>query len=179
MSHDDDGELFKRFVSGSQAAFAELYRRHSDRLFRTTKRRFHLSAQNADEVCQETWIAASQSRLFDGQFFPWLLGIARNKALRFFRQKKKDQKSSEQLRQFDVCEEVSRSPQDRIIQQDTVKELQEAMEELPAETKEALALVSFYGQTIVATACRLGIPERTLGVRLQAAKKHLRDAIST
>ncbi|MFM8322555.1 MAG: RNA polymerase sigma factor [Chloroflexota bacterium] len=73
---------------GRPEAFAELYERHYERVYR-----YHVlrtgSRQDAQDLTTQTFLAALEGvRTFrrSGSFRAWLLGIARNQAAMFYRQ---------------------------------------------------------------------------------------------
>ena len=80
-------EDLARLARNEPAAFAELYHRHLNRVYR-----YHLarlgSVVDAQDLTAQTFLAALESlptyRL-SGSFAAWLLGIARNKLLMFYR----------------------------------------------------------------------------------------------
>ena len=55
-----DGELLRRYLDGSEAAFAELVRRHINLVYRAAIRRVGGNAHAADDVTQKVFIALAQ-----------------------------------------------------------------------------------------------------------------------
>ena len=80
-----DDELLRRMASGCEESFVTLYRNNSPGVYRFALRMCG-SAEIADEVTQEVFLFLLRSpSSFDprkGQFAAWLLGVARNCALR-------------------------------------------------------------------------------------------------
>ncbi|WKL56348.1 RNA polymerase sigma factor [Asticcacaulis sp. ZE23SCel15] len=79
-----DIDLIGRAVTGSHTAFGELVRRHSGAL-RTHLRRMGAQSSDADDIAQETFMAAferlSEFR-FEGPFIAWLKMIASRRYLK-------------------------------------------------------------------------------------------------
>ena len=80
-------EDLARLARHEPAAFAELYHRHLNRVYR-----YHLArlgcTDDAQDLTAQTFLAALESLpsyRFGGSFAAWLLGIAHNKLLMFYR----------------------------------------------------------------------------------------------
>jgi len=74
-----DEDLVRRFLEGSEASFRILYRRHTPRLRMLVLRLVGHREQDAEDVVQESWLAACGSmRQFrgDARFGTWLTTIA-------------------------------------------------------------------------------------------------------
>ena len=81
-----ESDLARRAIDDVES-FAELYRRHADRVYR-----YHLAhignVKEAEDLTSQTFIAALEGlRSFrgSGSFAAWLMGIASRKRLMFFR----------------------------------------------------------------------------------------------
>jgi RNA polymerase sigma-70 factor (ECF subfamily) len=73
-----DDVLIRRFLGGDEAAFRQLYRRHTPRLRMMVLRLVGYQDADADDVVQEAWLACCQSlHAFrgDAQFATWLATI--------------------------------------------------------------------------------------------------------
>ncbi len=83
--HDNDAQLMRRANQGDQSAFAELVRRYQPALRRVVESRLG-SAEAAEDVVQETFLAAYKSRhSYDDRygFRTWLWTILLNQSRRF------------------------------------------------------------------------------------------------
>ena len=80
MTDQDDRILVSRFLSGrDEAAFRDLYRRHTPFLYRFLLRLSGGRAADAEEGVQETWVRAAERLAgFEGRsaLKTWLAGIA-------------------------------------------------------------------------------------------------------
>ncbi len=80
----DDRALVRRAAAGDGAALNGLYERHADMLFAFAVHLARGSRPEAEDIWQETWLAAVRSLPdYDAGrsgFFAWLCGIARHKA---------------------------------------------------------------------------------------------------
>jgi RNA polymerase sigma factor (sigma-70 family) len=73
-----DVALIRRFLDGDEAAFRALYERHTPRLKMTVRRLLGFRQQEAEDVVQETWLAACRGfRGYrgDAPFAAWLIAI--------------------------------------------------------------------------------------------------------
>jgi RNA polymerase sigma factor (sigma-70 family) len=80
--HVGDGELIAGVVRGDEDAFRQLYRRHTPHVLPLVLRMLDGREEDADDVIQETWIAATRSLTGfrgDASFRTWLTGIAINR----------------------------------------------------------------------------------------------------
>ncbi|HET6319116.1 MAG TPA: RNA polymerase sigma factor [Chloroflexota bacterium] len=85
----DDAALVRR-AAQEASAFAELYRRHTDRVYRYLLARTG-NRQDAQELTADTFLTAYQDLARfrgEGTFAAWLLGIARHHASRLFRRRR-------------------------------------------------------------------------------------------
>lgn len=83
-----DENLIKSALAGNTVAHAHLYWRYKGRIHRICLDYFKGNADQADDLCQETFIRAFNrlKQLNDGdKFFPWLKEIARNNCVSFIR----------------------------------------------------------------------------------------------
>lgn len=86
---DDSGRLLKDMIAGSEDAFTAFVRRYQAKV-RSYLGRFIRDAAAVDDLAQETFIAAFKSLdTFKGDsgLSLWLLGIARNLALKHVRER--------------------------------------------------------------------------------------------
>jgi RNA polymerase sigma-70 factor (ECF subfamily) len=85
-----DATLVDRLLHRDVSAFEELYDRHS-RIVYALVVRILQQAPTAEEVCQDVflqlWRNAAQYHSARGPFVPWLLTLARNRALDHLRLK--------------------------------------------------------------------------------------------
>lgn len=130
--------------------------------------RYRLSGADADDVLQETYIAAHRniSALRSREsFLPWILSIARNKCRDHYRGRKDDTVSLETAE----CEPEHEPT-------GIVDAVRETLDVLPARDREVLILTYFDELPQAEIAARLNIPVGTVKSRLHAAKRRFRDA---
>src|SRR6516225_10518279 len=87
-----DIELIQQTLTGNQAAYADLVKRHQRFVF-TLALRFAKVREDAEEIAQDTFIKAYRSLAsFQGQskFSTWLYSIVYTTAMTFLRKKRVD-----------------------------------------------------------------------------------------
>lgn len=155
-------------ATGDEAAFRELYRRHTPRLFQVLLRTLDTQA-DAEDATQETWIRAVQSLKtfqWESAFQTWLVGIGINVARNMMR------KRHEHLQLIpDVPAPVLPSPEDRI-------DLERALARLAPGQRMVLVLHDIEGWTHEQIAERLDVTPGTSRGQLSDARRSLRALLS-
>jgi RNA polymerase sigma-70 factor, ECF subfamily len=175
MDNDEVLRLLGRIERGEEAAFKELYRAFSRRLYAYVLRQIDDPSQ-AEEIVSDTlyevWKAPARFR-GDALFSTWLIGIARNKVLMAFRSRKPDAKHEDL---DDVAESVA-SPEpgafEMLAQQQRHEGVRRCMDKLSAEHRECVHLVFYEGLGLADVAALQGCPENTVKTRLFHARKKL------
>ncbi len=88
MTDPTDRQLADEFLEGSEAAFRQLYRRHTPRLRGLVLRLGGRASAEADDVVQESWLracAALDRFRWESALSSWLCGIALHVALETLR----------------------------------------------------------------------------------------------
>jgi RNA polymerase sigma factor (sigma-70 family) len=155
-------------LRGDEAAFRELYTRHTPRLFQFVLRIVGGAEHDAEDVVQETWIRATNALStfrWDAAFATWLTGIGLNVARGLLRRQ-----GRWELPLDPDAPEPSRPPPpdgDRI-------DLERALALLPTGYRTVLVLYDVEGYTHDEIAERLGIATGTSKSQLSHARRALR-----
>jgi len=178
-----DGELAALTVGGRQAAFAEIMRRHQERVYRLI--RGHTGdAEEALDLTQECFAAAFQTlRDYDGNrpLGAWLTRVAINKSRDWHRRRR-----VRQIFSFasSLPAETLESYQDDAPGADAVAfdraelaRLSRAVSKLPASLKETLLLRTVEGLSQAETAAALSITGKAVETRLRRAREKLSDIL--
>jgi RNA polymerase sigma-70 factor (ECF subfamily) len=167
-----DRELAESLMhEGDEAAFRELYRRHTPRLFQFALRLLGGSELDAEDVVQETWIRAVE-RLdtfrWESKLPTWLSGIAMNQCRDLWR------KRNGREVDFEAAPEtpVKAGPHDERI------DLERAIEMLPVGYRTVLLLHDLEGCTHDDIGRRLGIAAGTSKSQLSCARKAVRALLN-
>ncbi|MDD5599154.1 MAG: sigma-70 family RNA polymerase sigma factor, partial [Victivallaceae bacterium] len=87
-----DHDLIKAYLHGDADAFTALYERYKRQVYSFLLKMLADNASAADDLFQQSWLKALKNlhRYRDhDRFLAWLLSIARNTALDYFRRQKK------------------------------------------------------------------------------------------
>lgn len=142
-SQADDLMLARRSAVGDQAALAMLYERYADPLFAFICHYLGGSRSDAEELWQDTLLAATQSmESYSGQsrFFTWLCGIARHKIADRLRCRGQPAVVFSEVsnKQLAALLEKGPLPEEILIRRETRLRVVEVLTELPEEYRMAL-----------------------------------------
>ncbi|MGK5532314.1 RNA polymerase sigma factor SigM [Streptomyces sp. URMC 129] len=173
---DSDKELLDRHTAGDPDAFAELVRRHRDRLWAVALRTLGDREEAADALQDALVSAYRAAHTFRGQsaVTTWLHRITVNACLDRARKAKTRRTSPmpepERLEALLEPHESAEGPAER---QDLRRELRLALAQLPAEQRAALVLVDMQGYPVAEAARILETPVGTVKSRCARARARL------
>jgi len=139
---EDDRSLARRAVQ-DRRAFAELYRRHVDRVYRYCRYRVH-QEQDAQDLTAQTFMTALEQighYRGEGTVAAWLLGIAYHKSIDLLR-------TAPPLTGLEMADGLSApepQPEALLCQAIQRSELEQALRAIAPERAEALSL-RFFGE---------------------------------
>lgn len=179
MDNDRVRELLERVGREDQAAFRELYKAFSRRVFAYVLNMVKDHGR-AEEILVDTmyevWRAPARFR-GDSQFGTWLIGIARNKALMVFRSRRPDEQHDDL---DDIAETEAADTPDGFAQLAAKQRsagVQVCMGKLSDEHRECMHLVFFEGLSLAEVAAVQGCPENTVKTRLFHARQKIRNCL--
>jgi RNA polymerase sigma-70 factor, ECF subfamily len=179
MDNDRVRTLLERVGRQDQAAFRELYKAFSRRVFAYVLNMVKDHGR-AEEILVDTmyevWRAPARFR-GDSQFGTWLIGIARNKALMAFRGRRPDE-LHEDL--DDIAETAASDSPDGFAQlaaKQRSEGVQTCMGRLSNEHRECMHLVFFEGLSLAEVAAVQGCPENTVKTRLFHARQKIKNCL--
>ena len=141
-----DSTLVQQYISGSEIAIEKLINRHQLRIFNYIKSKV-LDRDTAEDIFQDTFIKVIKtlkSGVYneEGKFLPWVMRIAHNLVIDFFRKSNRIP-TIENNDEYDLFKFISDTTPniERILFQDQlVKDLQNLILELPDDQKEVLTM---------------------------------------
>lgn len=176
-----DAELADRIGSGDRDALAELYDRYAS-LALAAALRIVADRHLAEDVVHDGFVAVWQKI---GRYEPgrgslrgWLLTIVRNRAIDRVRAKR----PSIDVADADQQSLLASGPNptwEAAVARLSARELRAAVEALPDEQREAIALAYFSGYTYREIAELTGVPLGTTNGRLRLALAKLREALGS
>lgn len=180
----EDETLLRLIANGRSAgALGELYNRYSRIVFSVA---YHATANQdlAEEITQDTFLRAWQhAGSFDpqtGKILTWLTSIARHRAIDLYRRwrvrSEAHSTSLEGIADFELVDgEQNTEASVEVIQHQ--EQIRNALLELPAEQRQAIALAYFQGLTQEEIARTLDQPLGTVKTRIRLGMQKLRQLI--
>ncbi len=172
-------ELLVRIGKQDQAAFQELYKAFSRKVFAYVLNMLKDHAR-AEEVLVDTmyeiWRNPTRFR-GDSMFSTWLIGIARNKALLVYRSRRPDEDHADL---DDIAETEVADTEDAyaaLAQKQRSEGVQHCMSKLSDEHRECLHLVFYEGFSLAEVAAVQRCPENTVKTRLFHARQKMKNCL--
>ena len=179
-----DDELAKLFYMGQNEAFDELLLRHKDRLYSYIS---HIVKNDdmADDLFQETFVKAivtiKQGRYTEnGKFLAWIMRIAHNLTIDFFRQEKQmaqvscDNEDIDILNRKELSEETI---EDSIVRHQILADVKVLVQSLPELQREVLEMRYYLNMSFKEIADATGVSINTSLGRMRYALINLRKLI--
>ena len=186
LAEISDETLMTRYGEGDLDAFKELYRRHSQGLYRFIA--WHAPVEDwAAEVAQDAWASlhkASDRYEPSAGFRTYLYQIARNRLIDLMRQHRPALESElgdcdgPVLEHLDAQTRTAESPESQVEARQQNDRLHAAIRSLPQEQKEALVLQQFSGMSLEDIAAVTGAAVETVKSRLRYAMQKLRAELA-
>lgn len=177
-----DPALVARAATGDHAALRALYDAYRPDVYRVARGFGGLDADDVEDVVQETFVRAFRhvARLeHPGRFVPWLLTIARNRALsRLARRKTESATAAEFGREAEAHMEVETEPPDTEaeLELDVVRKVIASLPEGPE--KETVHLFYVEGKLSAREiADRLGVGKSAITMRLERFRAKVKKRI--
>jgi len=173
-----DQKLVERCLQGDDAAWEMVVSTYGKRIFnlsfRYTNRR-----EEAEDLTQEVFIRIYQNlksyRSEAGSFQNWLLRVARNLIIDHYRQARRFPQAggSEELETMNIKDEKVPNPHRVAEQVEASRFLQDGLQSLSPELKEAIVLRDLEGMAYQDIAEVLAVPEGTVKSRINRGRLEL------
>ena len=179
-----DRVLLRNYLSGDRDAISQLIERHSRRV-RDYIRMMVKDRDVAEDIFQETFIKAvrviDEGRYTDnGKFLSWILRIAHNQVIDYFRAQRQDKSVTESDAGYDVLgtlQFAERTVEDEIVCEQIEHEARMLVELLPEEQREVVRMRYFGGLSFKEIAEQTGVSINTALGRMRYALINLRRMI--
>jgi RNA polymerase sigma factor (sigma-70 family) len=180
-----DAELVTSYIKGNEAAFAQLLKRHKTRVYTT----IYLIVKDqyvAEDLMQDTFIKAvnklkSGNYNEEGKFLPWIIRIAHNLAIDYFRKEKRYPTivMEDGSNVFNSLEFSEDSMESLKIKSETHTLLRELIKTLPDPQKEVLLMRHYGDMSFQEIADATGVSINTALGRMRYALINLRKKLET
>ena len=179
-----DRVLLDRYLSGDRSAISQLIERHSRRV-RDYIRMLVKDRDVAEDIFQETFIKAvrviDEGRYCDsGTFLSWILRIAHNQVIDYFRARRQEKAVSEAEAGYDLFGTLrlaETTVEDRMVAEQTCREIRALVDSLPAEQREVVLMRYFSGLSFKEIADQTGVSINTALGRMRYALINMRKLI--
>lgn len=179
-----DRMLLDHYLAGDQSAISQLIERHSRRV-RDYIRMMVKDRDVAEDIFQETFIKAvrviDEGRYVDsGKFLSWILRIAHNQVIDYFRSQKQDKAVTESDAGFDVLGTLrfaEPTVEDRIVCEQVACDVRALVEQLPEEQREVVRMRYYGNLSFKEIAEQTGVSINTALGRMRYALINLRRMI--
>ena len=179
-----DQALLEMYQQGNREAVSQLLERHTRRVRDYVRMMVH-NDDVADDLTQEVLIKVvkvlDEGRYTDkGRFLPWVLRIAHNRVLDYFRAQKQVKTISESSAGFDILGNknlAEPSIEDSIISEQRAEEIRALVEELPEEQREVVKMRYYEGLSFKEIAELTGVSINTALGRMRYALINMRQLI--
>jgi len=178
-----DNELLQRYINGDEKALAILLKTHQKKIFSFIMIRVKNRAL-AEDIFQDAFCKAIDSIRKgkyneEGKFLPWIMMIANNLCMDHFRRNKRmpvivDSDGKDILNLMKFAEE---NKEDGMMRDQSVKQIKEMVELLPADQKEVLILRHYADLSFKEIAEMTGTNINTALGRMRYALLNLRKMI--
>jgi len=179
-----DKELVDKYLTGNQASLEKLIRRHKNKVFAYILMVVK-DKQLADDIFQDTFIKVintirAGSYKEEGKFIQWVMRIAHNLIIDYFRKSKRIpviDNNSEDFDIFDTIKFTDDSIEDRIITDQIHQDVRKLINYLPAEQKEVLIMRHYSEMSFKDIAEQTDVSINTALGRMRYALINLRKLI--
>lgn len=141
-----DALLVDHYIAGDENALAVLIERHQSKIYGFIYNKIN-DRDAADDIFQDTFIKViktlkSNSYNEEGKFLPWVMRIAHNLVIDYFRRNKKMpmMRETDEYSIFSYLTDSSQNVEGRIITEQVENDLQRLIEALPDDQKEVLTM---------------------------------------
>jgi RNA polymerase sigma-70 factor (ECF subfamily) len=176
-----DGDLLVRMQRREPQALAELYDRYGGMVFRLIARIVR-DCGIAEDLVQETFLRAwNRAGAFDserGAVGPWLLAIARNRALDYLRSQGRHSANTIELNETEHPSLFVNFPAEALTL-DMARQVQRALTRLNTQQREAIELAYFEGMSQSEIAQRMGQPLGTVKTWMRRAMQQMRENLGS
>jgi len=175
-----DSELIAQYRNGSEAAFDLLVDRYQSKVFTT----IYLIVKDqavAEDLLQDVFVKVVQTIHSDryseeGKFQPWLMRIAHNLAIDYFRKAKRYPTilMEDGSNLFNSLMFAEASIEEHRMKEETLEMVKKLIEELPEAQKEVLVMRHYLDMSFQEIADQTGVSINTALGRMRYALIHLR-----
>ncbi|MFN4812391.1 MAG: RNA polymerase sigma factor [Bacteroidota bacterium] len=179
-THLQDAELVKLYVKGNEACLVELINRHQQKLFTFIFKKVK-NQELAEDLFQDVFIKVINSLKQnkyneEGKFSSWILRVARNHMMDYFRDhvKLKTYSGTDDFDVFDIVIAEEQFKPENADKRTEKKKMRSMIMGLPKEMREVVILRTYFDMSFNEIAQLQSVGINTALGRMHNALKHLR-----
>ena len=180
-----DIDLIDQYVNGDDTAFEALFLKHKDKVY-TSIYILVKDHEAADDIFQDTFIKVlgnlkEEKYSEEGKFTPWVMRIAHNLCMDYFRKNQKEKIVANDNPEYDILDNVSIEEsykEDQIISHEESIDISKYLELLPDEQREIIVFRHYYDYSFKEIAEMTGTNINTALGRMRYALINLRKLIN-
>ena len=185
LSKLSDGELVALYLQGNSKSFEVLIQKHKNKIYAFILSKIR-NKDLAEDIFQETFIKVINSLQKgkyneEGKFLPWVMRIANNLVIDYFRKAKKMRTiaPTNDFNIFDILQDGDRNIEDNLVNDQVHKDLRKLIEYLPEDQKEVLKMRYYAELSFKEISESTGVSINTALGRMRYALINLRKLIDS
>ncbi|RLJ79497.1 RNA polymerase sigma factor [Pedobacter alluvionis] len=181
----NDQDLVKVYITGDENGLQELLRRHKSKIYTS----IYLLVKDqylAEDIFQDAFIKVINTLRSgryneEGKFLPWVMRIAHNLVIDYFRKEKRTPiiTSADGMDVFNMLQFYDESAEDKMLRDQTHKDLKAMIHLLPDEQKEVLLMRHYADLSFKEIADLTDVSINTALGRMRYALSNLRKMLKT
>ena len=180
-----DSELVALYLKGDSKSFEALIQKHKNKIYAFILSKIR-NRDLAEDIFQDTFIKVINSLQKgkyneEGKFLPWVMRIANNLVIDYFRKSKKMRTiaPTDDFDIFDILQDGEKNIEDNLVNNQIHKDLRKLIEHLPEDQKEVLKMRYYSELSFKEISEYTGVSINTALGRMRYALINLRKLIDT
>ena len=180
-----DSELVSLYLKGDSKSFEALIQKHKNKIYAFILSKIR-NRDLAEDIFQDTFIKVINSLQKgkyneEGKFLPWVMRIANNLVIDYFRKSKKMRTiaPTDDFDIFDILQDGEKNIEDNLVNNQIHKDLRKLIEHLPENQKEVLKMRYYAELTFKEISESTGVSINTALGRMRYALINLRKLIDS
>jgi RNA polymerase sigma-70 factor (ECF subfamily) len=180
-----DSELVALYLKGDSKSFEALIQKHNNKIYAFILSKIR-NRDLAEDIFQDTFIRVINSLQKgkyneEGKFLPWVMRIANNLVIDYFRKSKKMRAiaSTDDFDIFDILQDGEKNIEDNLVNNQIHKDLRKLIEHLPEDQKEVLKMRYYAELSFKEISESTGVSINTALGRMRYALINLRKLIDS
>ena len=185
MQHEiiTDAILVSNYIKGDEGSLETLVIRHKQRIYSFIYSKVY-DRDLAEDIFQDTFIKVIRTLKRgayneEGKFLPWVMRIAHNLVIDFFRKNNRMPKfkNTNEFSIFSVLSDSTLNAEKRLIKEQVENDVRRLVDELPEDQKEVLMMRIYNDMSFKEISNRTGVSINTALGRMRYALINLRKII--